>query len=341
MTRLRHRQAGLSLVELMIAVTLSLILGLGIIQIFSSSKQTSRVQNALARLQENARFALDILSRDIRMAGQLGCNSNAHITDSSNDTLAAFNDGITGYDYTTSMNINLTADGGNLNGVIDGTDVIVVAAAAANTIPVASSTPTAVTVASAGALADIEAGEPMIISDCDSADLFIAGDRAPFSSALPVKDAELSKVYSDTAELARLNYTAYYLRADNDNDGARNLYRSYVNNFGGNTGITTEPLLAGVEDLQILYGQDVNGDGGSIRYGSSDLLVDPSRDEVDWSRVVSVRIHLLLATTEDNLAAEPEPRRYWFMGDLNTAADRRLYRSFTTTIQLRNQGLGS
>lgn len=336
MIRPGHRQAGLSLVELMIAVTLSLILGLGIIQIFSSSKQTSRVQNALARLQENARFALDILSHDIRMAGQLGCNNNAHITDSSNDTLAAFNDGITGYDYTASRDIRLTANGGSLNGVIDGTDVIVVAAAAANTIPVTGSTPTTVTVASAGALADIEAGDPMIISDCDSADLFIAGNRAPYSSTLPVNDTELSKVYSGAAELARFNYTAYYLR---ERDGQRTLYRSYVNNFGGNTGITTEPLLAGVEDLQVLYGQDVNGDGGSIRYGSSNLLVDPSRDEIDWSRVVSVRIHLLLATLEDNLA--PQVQQYWFMGNLTTAADRRLYRSFTTTIQLRNQGLGS
>lgn len=334
MIRPPHRQAGLSLVELMIAVTLSLILSLGIIQIFSSSKQTSRVQNALARLQENARFALDILSRDIRMAGQLGCNSNAHVTDSSNGNLGPFSNGIRGYDYNEATDdIKLTADG-SLNNVIDGTDVIMVIAAGTNAVS-ADSTTSAVTAGSIAPIADIEEGDPAIVSDCETADLFIAGARAPNSNILPVKGATLSKTYSDNAEIAKLDYTAYYLRAD---DGVRNLYRSYVNNFNGNAGVRTEALLAGVEDIQILYGQDINGDGSSIRYVDVDDL-DPAAAVPDMSNVISVRIHLLLATTEDNLA--PQPQQYWFMGDLNTAADRRLYRSFTTTIQLRNQGLGS
>ena len=76
----KHLQRGLSLVELMVAVTLSMVLMLGIFQIFSSSKQTSRAQDALARVQENARFALDLLTHDIRMAGQLGCNNSITVS---------------------------------------------------------------------------------------------------------------------------------------------------------------------------------------------------------------------------------------------------------------------
>ena len=68
-------QRGLSLVEIMIAVTISVVLLAGVGKIFVSSKQTYRVQDALSRVQENGRFAADFLSRGIRMAGYSGCNN--------------------------------------------------------------------------------------------------------------------------------------------------------------------------------------------------------------------------------------------------------------------------
>ena len=64
-----HRQQGLTLVEMMVAITISLILMTGVIQIFLSSNQSHNVQNGMAQLQENARFALDALSKDIGNAG--------------------------------------------------------------------------------------------------------------------------------------------------------------------------------------------------------------------------------------------------------------------------------
>ena len=115
-----------------------------------------------------------------------------------------------------------------------------------------------------------------------------------------------------------------------DDNGQKNLYRSYVNNGG----ISTEPLLEGVEDLQILYGEDKsNGNGNQIRYVDADQVTN-------MQNVTSVRIYLLLSTTENNLATTPQ--NYWFKGNLQQAADgdRRLFRGFTTTIQLRNQGIG-
>ncbi len=340
-----HKQTGLSLVELMIAVTLSLVLTLGVIQIFSSSKQTSRVQNELARLQENARFALDILSHDIRMAGQLGCNSNAIISNNTGE-LANFRSGIFGYEYSSGLTVALTTDAGDPNpddaDIIANTDAIVVMAASANGIPASSST-TVVTASdpnnninfAAGNPFEVDAGDPLIISDCTNADLFIAS-----AVANNTVTSNLSKAYSSDAKLARLNYNAFYLRNDN---GQRNLYRSYVNAETGNASVTTEALLEGVEDLQILYGEDINGNGNAIRY------VNASAAGLNWNNVVSVRIHLLLATQADNLASANQ--RYWYVncdaGAPNTlalcqpAADRKLYRSFTSTIQLRNQGIGT
>lgn len=65
--------AGFGLVELMIAMTLGLILVLGVSQIFIASKQGFVVQQHTAALQENARFVLSRISRDLRQAGMFGC----------------------------------------------------------------------------------------------------------------------------------------------------------------------------------------------------------------------------------------------------------------------------
>ncbi|HNS58808.1 MAG TPA: prepilin-type N-terminal cleavage/methylation domain-containing protein, partial [Nitrosomonas europaea] len=68
-----RNQQGLTLVEMMVAMTIGLVLLGGIITVLSSSQSTYRVNEAMARLQENARYAFQLLSRDIRMAGYRGC----------------------------------------------------------------------------------------------------------------------------------------------------------------------------------------------------------------------------------------------------------------------------
>jgi len=62
-------QGGLTLIEIMVALLIGAFLLAGVIQIFIANKQTYRVQENLSRIQENGRFAVDYLSRYIRMAG--------------------------------------------------------------------------------------------------------------------------------------------------------------------------------------------------------------------------------------------------------------------------------
>ena len=66
-------QKGLTLIELMIAMLLGVFLIGGILQIFISTKQSYRMQENLSRLQENGRFAMDFIARDMRMTGYWGC----------------------------------------------------------------------------------------------------------------------------------------------------------------------------------------------------------------------------------------------------------------------------
>lgn len=66
-------QAGLFLIELLIATLIGAFLLGGVLQVFISSKQTYRMQENLSRLQENGRFALQMISRDARTAGYREC----------------------------------------------------------------------------------------------------------------------------------------------------------------------------------------------------------------------------------------------------------------------------
>ena len=64
-----QRNTGLSLVELMVALTLGLLIVGAVIQVFVTSRLTYNVNEGLGRVQENARFAMEFLQRDVRMAG--------------------------------------------------------------------------------------------------------------------------------------------------------------------------------------------------------------------------------------------------------------------------------
>jgi type IV pilus assembly protein PilW len=64
-----HRFAGMTLLELMIALTLGALLLLGLVQITSAASSSTRLQRNQAQLQENARLALSLLGRHVREAG--------------------------------------------------------------------------------------------------------------------------------------------------------------------------------------------------------------------------------------------------------------------------------
>ena len=72
-TNNRQSQKGLSLIELMIAITLSIFITAAMISLFVNSKQNYRLNENMSRLQENARFAMSFLARDIRMSDYRTC----------------------------------------------------------------------------------------------------------------------------------------------------------------------------------------------------------------------------------------------------------------------------
>ncbi len=100
-----------------------------------------------------------------------------------------------------------------------------------------------------------------------------------------------------------------------NSNGIPNLYCS-----GNGGGSTPQPLIEGVESMDILYGEDTDSikDGIANRYISADTVTN-------WADIVSARIQLVLFSIDNNLT------------DVVTAyGDRRIRRTFTSTVTLRN-----
>ncbi|SEH07150.1 PilW family protein [Candidatus Venteria ishoeyi] len=70
-----QKQQGLSLIEILIAMVISLVLLAGVVNIMRSSKYAYNTQTDLSQLQQSARIALSILGKDLRMVGYFGCSS--------------------------------------------------------------------------------------------------------------------------------------------------------------------------------------------------------------------------------------------------------------------------
>jgi type IV pilus assembly protein PilW len=66
---MNHKQIGFSLIELMVAITISMIMLAGILQVFLNSRNFYNLEVGSAQLQENARFTDLYMSHVIRLAG--------------------------------------------------------------------------------------------------------------------------------------------------------------------------------------------------------------------------------------------------------------------------------
>ena len=79
---MRRGQAGLSIMELMISMTIGIFITGAVIAGFISSKTAFTRLEQISALQQNARTAFEYLTSDSRMAGHLGCFSGNDVTSS-------------------------------------------------------------------------------------------------------------------------------------------------------------------------------------------------------------------------------------------------------------------
>lgn len=358
----RRRIRGLSMVELLVALALGLVVTAGVIQVFISTRQGHRVIHADARLQENGRFALFFLQRDLRHAGLMGCadlpamsparyhdsvdaddyashtgKATGTFTFNQGDTLAGHDD-LAGIPSGSVLDALGLAVGGDDGDVVAGSDALVLRSADScpgGTVTNACDNCANLQIQSAAAC-NLGQDDLVVVTDCEKAERFAitnnpqsAGAQSTLTHGANVNDG--SKLQFDfsaqRARVFRFDTTVFYLAfADPDDTGPRalapTLYRWRLSED------SAEPLIPDVEDLQLAYGEDTDGDG------SPDYYTDAGQ-VTDMSQVTAVRLSLLLRSAKDSVATEPQD--YTFAGSDHTADDRRLRRVFTTTVQLRNR----
>ncbi|MCW9024111.1 MAG: PilW family protein [Gammaproteobacteria bacterium] len=73
-----NRQQGLTLIELMVALLISLLILAGLITVYQSNNRAMRTSDSLIRIQESGRFSMDFIIRDLRMAGFPAIDTSLH-----------------------------------------------------------------------------------------------------------------------------------------------------------------------------------------------------------------------------------------------------------------------
>lgn len=252
-----RRNRGFSLVELMVAMAIGLFLTLVIAQLFLGSKQSYRTQDDMSRLQENARYAVTLLSRQLRAAG--------FKSDPAATTSVIFASPI--------LAIQGTDGGGSASDILilrfQGSGVI--AGAADNTV-----------------------------IDC-------------LGNAITANAMAYNRFYIQN-DAANNNEPTLY--CDNTDDGVAN----------------GTPLVPGVENMQILFGQDGSGDYSADRYLTAVNVTN-------MDEVVSVRVALLFRSGPE-ISTLTDTKTYSLAGTVfDPADDRRVRRIFTTVVNLRNRTL--
>lgn len=277
------QQAGFSLVELMVALALSMTLGVAIVSVFVNNSYSFGQDENVARMQDDARHALREISFEVSMAG--------HYAELQVPDIITADSGLSiGTDCGPAGEVNWmyrTVEAGTGNGMsISSLDNASGSAAAAAHSCFASGellegtdvvTIKRVMGAEAGAL---RAGGIYLRTNGTVGLLF----KAPFPAAPTVTVA---------APRADWEYrpTIYYIRqyANAPGDGIPTLCRKTLQ--GGTPSMATECLATGIEDLQIEYGIDTSEDGHPNVYAAN-----PSLTEIQ--NVVAARIFLLARTTD-------------------------------------------
>ena len=359
MTRYIRKQKGLTLIELMIALVIGLLLLGGTVSMFISNKRVYREQESMGRLQENARFALGEVMHDIRMAGYTGCSDNAsktsnHLNGVTSTNILDFGNPIEG-----------SEDGGDWK-PSNSTDVIGSMVAGTDGITIRFMEDTGLTVEApymtnqsaslhVSAPNSLVPGEIVAAADCDSTDIFQITNTDPGSTGTVTHNSgsgtpgnatkPLQKRYLDSASIVRYIARRYFIGTGAY--GGPSLFRSVYSQDKDDSdgdGNTTEviqhneELIEGVENMQVLYGEDTAGaDKIADTYVTADNVTN-------WSNVVSVRIALLFRTIKPNNQIDPDTATHSMLG--GTAAggatigpmnDYYRRRVVTATIQIRNK----
>ena len=350
MNKTKRHQKGFSLIEIMVALVISLILLSGLIEVYLGNKQSYNLIEETSRMQENGRFAIDIMTREIRGADFWGCLRKP----SEQNPPKLFN------------SLNVTAgnaaqyDIGEAITGIDGggtlPDSISFGGAYGRGISITQEMTQEAAVIMVNANNGLDQNDIIILSDCEKGDIFQINNANPDASGTVVHNTGapsdgpgnkstanctgpganphcLSKMYGEDAQIYEVRRIGYAIRPSLFT-GVNGLVRI------GNDGVATE-IIDNVENMQILYGEDTDLDINNMPNQYVTATQIGYVDNANPGRIgeaITVRIALLLRGERDLLPANTAQNHQLL--DVNVATnDRRAYQVFTTTITIRNRAI--
>jgi type IV pilus assembly protein PilW len=331
-------QRGLTLVELMVALVMGLVLLGGVVTVFVANKETYRVQDALARVQENGRFSLSLLTRELRTSGLMGCSTLKPLSKPRNTVrdgslfpagsrFAEYERPVDGFEAISTSAWSPALDtqfaslatqptGGNdvlLVRVVDGNEERV-ATHAATTAPLVLQ-----------ANSRLQAGDVAIVSDCEGAAVFqVTG----VSGTTVTHNVDLGKQFpsaATVAEVQEVRNTTYYVAPSNVSAEPALWRWDGIN--------AAQEMAEGVERMQLRYGVDINGDQAVDQYDTAAQVETGN----NWDNVISVRVSVVVRSPDQNVTSGGQG--YVLDGTNVSVAstDTRLRQVFTTTIAVRNR----
>ena len=317
----QHRQRGITLIELMIAMVLALILSAAVITTFTKNRESFNQDENIQRMQDDARYALRELAFDLSMAGHLAdilIGSGAR----NDDSLTIATDcGPAGEDKwmyqlmsaATGQSLSVTAVDNATGGA---------AAASYSCIDAGELQPGTDVVAikrvAGGRTAIPEAGTVYLRSNGTIGMLYQEPANSPPVVNVPAPYSEW-----------RYRPSIYYVRnyGDAPGDGVPTLCRKIL--AGGGPSMVTECLAKGIENLQIEYGIDSNGDGNANAFVSAPTVTQ-------MQGAVSARIYLLASTLNIDTAYTNDKTYMVSNAPAYTPADDKHRRVVSTTVGIRN-----
>jgi prepilin-type N-terminal cleavage/methylation domain-containing protein len=317
----RRRHAGFSLIELMIAMVLGIILTAGVVTLFVHSRQSFSQDENVARMQDEGRFALQEIARDLQMAGYVG-EPLLPVAISLDPTLAIDED---------------CGDPAQANWIYNLTDTVT------GEINTLTSVDNADGAAAAGAFSCVDAGE--IVVDTD-----LVGVKRIAGNALAPANVEPGNVYLRSNNALGIFYQdppsvtpvpapfndweyrprIYFIRnwSNVEGDGIPSLCRKILVG-GGTPTMTTECVAQGIEDLQVEYGLDTNDDGSANRY-----LTNPTLAELQ--QAVSARVYLRARTLVEDRRYTDNRTYTVSNAPAVTPGDNFHRRVYSTTVTIHN-----
>lgn len=336
MTTKRAHQAGFTLLELMISAGLGVFLIAGLAMLFVQSNRSYRQNDAVTAMQDQARFTLQVLSRDLMSAGYWGDISDPSAITTGASTTALTPDKDCGPDSATSWAFaperrieflnNASASGlaathhcVDTSTFVVGTDVVAlrrVATQATNSMGAADTSAT------------LRPYNLYLQSNSVAGSLIRVGNLASWTPAPP--DLPLSPPMSFYKLIPRI----YYLRdwAFTAGDGVPMLCRMELRHTASPQ-MEAECLAVGVQDVQLTWGLDTDDDEIVDRYKTA-----PTAAELDSA--LSVRLQVLMRSRDPDTSYLNE--KSYSLGDVTHSyssgdQDRFLRRVYSTTVLLRNR----